>query len=127
MAMNPKSPDQGTNVGANDRTFENAAADGAIQSKSGEVVLSKGSAGAYTLAAPIAGLPYATPPGDDGKVLRIVAVTAFAHVVTSPVRGFNGKAASGTSTWTAAKGNAVVLMAFNGDWYSVSTLGVAIA
>jgi len=61
-------------------------ADGAIVEKTGLVILSKTSAAAMTLSIPIAGV-------DNGKKLRIISTTAYAHVVscqahrTSPSQG----------------------------------------
>src|SRR5205823_11763355 len=101
------------------------SADGAITVKDGRVVITKGSAVAATLAAPVSGLPNAG--GDDFKRLTIVSSTAFAHVTTSPVRGFNAKGSSGTCTFTAAKGNSVVLVAYNGDWYTEASINNTVA
>lgn len=114
------SPDQGTNVVA---AVQNVSADGAISIPANAralVVITKGTALAGTLAAPVA-------VTDDYKLLIITSATAAAHVITSGVRGFNGKASSGTATFGAAKGNGMVLMAFNGDWYNVSATGITYA
>lgn len=94
--------------------------DSAITLKTGHVAITKGSAAAITIAAPTAGT-------DDGKVLMIVAETAFAHVVTCSSNGFDDKGASGTLTWTAAKGNSVILIARNGRWWVCAPRGVAVA
>ena len=79
-----------------------------------------GGAGAYALAAPTAG-------ADDYKILRIVSLSAQAHVVTCSTDGFNAKGSSGTATFAAAIGNAVYLMAYNGHWYAVMKTGVTVA
>ena len=97
-----------------------ALVDGAITAKGGVVVVTKGSAAALTLAAPVSGT-------DDGKTLTLTTTTAFAHVVTSPVRGFNGKGASGTVTLAASKGGGVQLVAYAGDWYTVANVGATVA
>ncbi len=101
-----------------------ASADGAIETilanKQGCVHITKGSAIALTLAAPVAG-------DDDGKCIYVVAETAFAHVITSGVDGFNAKGSSGTVTWTAAKGNGIWLYARNGHWWASPASGVTIA
>jgi hypothetical protein len=116
-----KSPDQGTNLSTIDGAFslEVDAADGTVAIKEGNVLITKGSAIALTLAPPTAG-------ADDGKVLRIVSTTAFAHVVTCS-DGFNAKASSGTATFGAAKGNAANLVAYNGHWYNFSEQGITYA
>jgi hypothetical protein len=94
-----------------------ASVDGAITIKSGIVHITKGSAAALTLAAPVAGLPSAG--GDDGKELIIRSNTAFAHTVTIA----NGLAGAGASadvgTFGAAANNGVSLYAYNGAWYQI--------
>lgn len=99
---------------------QNLSGDGAITIKRGAAYITKGSIAALTLAAPTAGT-------DDFKFLFITSTTAFAHVITSSVRGFNGKGSSGTLTWAAAKGNSIVLMAYNGDWWVFAPNGVTVA
>lgn len=94
--------------------------DGAITAKGGNVLLTKGSAAAITLAAPTAG-------ADDGKELSIVGTTAFAHVITSGVDGFNAKGSSGTITFAASKGSSQTLVAYNGHWYTLGGVGSTIA
>jgi len=94
------------------------AASGAIAIKEGTVLITKGSAAAMTLAAPTAGLPSAGTPGDDGKVLRIVGTTAFAHTVTAPANKINGTKHLFTF---ANAGDSCILVAYNGVWYSVAT------
>jgi hypothetical protein len=94
-----------------------------IVSKQGTVFLSKGSAGAWTLAVPTAGLPSAG--GDDGKVLRFIATTAFAHTVTTPASGIDGSLH--IATWTAAVGNSLELVAFNAVWYRLTVTGVTLS
>ncbi len=84
--------------------------DGAISIKSGTCFLNKNSKIAATLAAP-------TATTDDGKVLRIVDVGGGAHEVTISA-GVNG-AGSGADvgTFGGAKGDSVVLVAYQGNWY----------
>lgn len=101
------------------------SADGAIPVTPGVYSVTKGSAAALTLAAPTAGDPSAG--GDDGARIIVVSETAFAHVITCASVGFNGKAASGTATFAAAKGNGVTLTARNGQWWVLSNVGVTIA
>ncbi len=100
---------------------EVASADGAIASKSGVVVVTKGTAAALTLAAPSAG-------ADDGKRLVIVSTTAAAHTVTQTTPGFNnGSTASDVATFGAAIGNCFEIVAYNGIWYVVSLRNVTLA
>lgn len=98
-----------------------ASGDGAILARSGSVVITKGSAAALTLAAPVAGI-------DDGKRLTIVTATAFAHTVTNTSPGFNNLGASGdVATFTGAVGNGMEIVAYNGVWYTVQLRNVALA
>lgn len=100
---------------------EVASADGAIATKQGTVIITKGSAAALTLAAP-------TATTDDGKRLLIVTATAFAHTVTQTTPGINnGSTASDVGTFTAAIGNGMELVAYNGIWYTVSLRNVTLA
>ncbi len=94
--------------------------DGAISIKNGLVVLSKGSAAAITLADPTTGV-------DDFSRLSVITSTAQAHVITDATSGFNAKGSSGTATFTAAIGNGVELVAYQGKWYTVTKNGVTIA
>lgn len=98
-----------------------ASADGAVNLKAGTVLITKGSAAALTLAAPTAGT-------DDGKVLNVIATTAHAHTLTQTTPGFNnGSTASDVGTWTAAIGNGLSLVAYNGVWYTLSVRNVTLA
>jgi hypothetical protein len=98
-----------------------ASADGAISIKEGVVIITKGSAAALTLAAPVAF-------ADDGKRLVIVSAGAFAHTVTQTTPGFNGGGTgSDVGTFAAAIGNAMVLIAHNGVWLTESLRGVTLA
>lgn len=99
---------------------QNLSADGAITIKRGVAYITKASIAALTLAAPTVGT-------DDFKCLLISSTTAFAHQITGSVRGFNGKGSSGTLTWAAAKGNSIILMAYNGDWWVFAPNGVTVA
>lgn len=91
--------------------------DGAITIKTGLVLLTKGSAAAITIAV----------PDQDGQVLYVVTTTAQAHVITQGTVGFNAKGSSGTCTYTAAIGNAVMLVSYNGNWYAPVKTGVTLA
>lgn len=96
------------------------SADGTVSLPfSGQVVITKASAIALTLPAPAT--------ADDGTEIQIISTTAAAHVITSPVRGFNKKASSGTCTFGAAIGNSATVVAYQGDWYVVSSIGNTVA
>jgi hypothetical protein len=104
----------------NDDTTSLAA--NAIQITQGVFHITKGSAAAYTLRAPISGLPNAG--GEDGNVLRIVSATAFAHVVTTPSNKLNGNKL--TATFAAAVGNGIELHAKGGIWLVFANQGVTL-
>jgi hypothetical protein len=120
------SPDAGTNLALLDVGFEIDLVDGTVAIKDGQLVITKATAIALTLPPPTAGLPTAATPGDDGKILRITSTTAVAHVITCS-QGFNAKGSPGTATFGAAKGNGMVLMAHQGQWYNVSNTGITYA
>ena len=104
-------------------SVQHVTAAGAITITSGRVFLQAGSAAAITLAAPTAGPPGAG--GNDGQVLSIIALDAFAYTVTTPANKING--ADDTATWTAAVGNNIELVAYGGVWYTLGTpKGVAL-
>lgn len=96
-----------------------AATDGAISPVAGEVVLTKGSAGAYTLAA----------PASDGFRLCITAGSAFAHVVTATALIHDGVTggAKGTMTFGAFVGSSIDLLAYDGKWHVVAKNVVTVA
>lgn len=95
------------------RTVTNYAANGAIAQKEGDVTISKGSAAAMTLADPTTGAQ-AAGVGDDGKELRIISKTAFAHVITVATTLSSGT--NNTITLGGAIGDLVVLKAIAGKW-----------
>lgn len=86
------------------------------------VYITKGSAGAYTLAAPTATV-------HDGVRITFMSTTAFAHTVTATTVGTNdGGAASDVGTFGAAKGNNFTVEAYQADWWVVGTpVGVTFA
>lgn len=94
--------------------------DGAITIANSTVHLTKATAAAITIAAPTVGT-------HDGIKIWVVTETAQAHVITCASNGFNGKGSSGTVTFTAAIGNAVLLHARNGIWYTPVKTGVTVA
>lgn len=93
-----------------DLEITTAAADGAITAKTGTVFVTKATAAALTLANP-------TATTDDGKILRIMAATAAAHTVTN-ASGFNdGGSGADVATFGGAKGDNMVIQAYQGRWY----------
>lgn len=97
-----------------------AAADGAITIENSVVVITKATAAALTLAAPAT--------AQNGTRIEIVSATAAAHTVTVATVGFNDLGAAGdVGTFGAAKGNGLSVVAYNGDWFVTSNIGVTIA
>lgn len=125
LELKSSSPDAGTAVAALDSALEVDSGDATIAIKKGRVVLTKGSAAAIALAAPVAGLPSAG--GDDGREIQIVSTTAFAHVITCSTVGFNGKGSSGTITFAANKGSSTTVIAYQGNWYTLAGIGATAA
>lgn len=99
-----------------------ASADGAISIKDGVVIITKASAAALTLANPTATV-------DDYKILRIISATAAAHTVSNAAgAGFNaGGSGADVGTFGGAKGDNLVVMAYQGVWYVVSKVNVTLA
>ena len=84
------------------------ATDGAITLVAGGVaILTKGSAGAYTLAAPYG----------DGAHLVLISGSAFAHVVTIPTAAAGGGAGQDVLTFGTAINDSVQLFGYGGKWY----------
>jgi hypothetical protein len=107
-------------IGPTAQVAKAAGADGALDVSTGLVVLTKATAGAYTLAAPAS--------TDDGKVVTIVSGTAAAHTVTQTTPGFNGGgSASDVGTFAAAVGNGLTLVAYGGKWLVANNTGVTLA
>jgi hypothetical protein len=88
------------------------ATDGAIAVRSHTAVLTKGSAGAYTLAAPTV----------NGINIRVAAGTAFAHVVTATGLIDDGVTGGGKNTYTTAAfvGSGATFVSYNGHWLLMS-------
>ena len=100
---------------------EVASANGAIASKNGTVVITKGSAAALTLAAP-------TATTDDWKRLTIVSSTAAAHTITNSSPGFNGGGSgSDVATMAASIGSTLELVAYQGVWLVANSIGITLA
>jgi hypothetical protein len=98
------------------------AVDGAISKDPALLhVLTKGSAGAYTLAAPTA--------AQEGMELIITAGSAFAHVVTATGLLDDGVTggSKNTATFAAFVGATITLMAYNLKWIVVSKNVVTVA
>ncbi len=80
------------------------------------VIMTKGSASAFTLAAPVAG---SGAGGQDGTIMRFVAGSAQAHVITATgliQDGITG-GAKNTATFGAFLGSSLTLVAYNATWY----------
>lgn len=90
---------------------------GAVAPTEGLAVLNTGAASAMTLVAPLPGAQAAG--GQDGLILTIQAIDAFAYTVTTPGNAVNGN--KHILTWTAAIGNSIILQAYNGVWYTSAT------
>lgn len=122
-------PNEALNLDAIDAALSSAGAptgsalptyvtSGAITQKSG--VLGIGSAGALTmtLADPTTGV-------DDGKILRLIAVTAHAHIVTTTA-AING-GANHKATFGGALGDQLNLVAIGGKWYQLPSINITLA
>ncbi len=84
------------------------SADGAITLVAGGIaILTKSSAGAYTLAAPAA----------DGVELTLIAGTAQAHVVTIQAADAAGGSAQNVGTFGGAINDSTKLVGYNKQWY----------
>lgn len=95
-------------VGAAPICYTTAAGAYVLLPNPGLVMLAGATPTLATLALPVATV-------DDGTIIKIVAMTAEAHTVTTPAAGIN--AASTTLTF-AAVGDEATLEAYNGSWIS---------
>jgi hypothetical protein len=87
----------------------------------GSYVITGTAAEAISLALPVAG-----QAGQDGRIIRIISDTAFAHVVTTPANGVNGTLH--ILTFAGAVGNSITLEAYNGTWLQVgANFGVTVS
>ena len=106
------------------QVFDVASADGAITIPTRgrkHVFITKASAAALTLAAP-------TATTHDGVEIVIVSTTAAAHTVTVSTTGMNDLGTSAhVGTFGASKGNGLTLVAYQGDCYVTSNIGVTLA
>lgn len=110
----------GTLIGSSQASDVIITGDGAITVAASTVILTKGTAAAITIVAPTAGT-------HDGIYIWVISETAAAHVITCATDGFNLKGSSGTVTFGAAIGNAVLLHARNGHWTCPVKTGVTVA
>jgi hypothetical protein len=96
---------------ANEKLAEYVA-DGAIAVESHTAVLTKGSAGAYTIAA----------PASDGIVIKVLAGTSFAHVITGTNLFWAGETGGPFNKFTTAAfiGSGGILVSWNGLWLVVA-------
>lgn len=74
---------------------------------------------ADTLAAPASGNAF-----DDGKVIWIVSNTANAHTVTATGLYQSGSAAVNLATFAAFAGAGMQLMALQGKWVVITSVGI---
>ena len=86
-------------------------------SSPGWYMLQKASAAAVTLGAPVSG-------ADDTKSIVFQSDSAQAHVVTATGLLQTGSASVNTATFAANSGANVVLMAWQGKWKVISSVGV---
>jgi hypothetical protein len=87
---------------------------GAAVPVSGKSLINTAGVNATTLATPVAGDPAAG--GNDGLTIEIVSLTANAHTVTTAANKINGN--KHIATFPATVGTRIVLVAYNGVWYS---------
>lgn len=82
-----------------------------------QYMLNKGSAAAITLAAP-------TATTDDGKIIKFMSTTAFAHVITFTGSTLNnGSTTQASATLAAHPGASIELLAYQAKWYVVASNG----
>lgn len=102
----------------------NVTADGAISVPSGNTsyMITKAGVAAMTIVNP-------TATTHDGLRLTFMATTANAHTLSNAAgAGFNdGGAASDIGTYGGAKGDNIVIEAYQGKWYVVSKVNVTLA
>lgn len=92
--------------------------DGAIApSTPASYVITKAGVLAATLAAPVVGT-------DDGKVILITSNTASAHTLTATGLLQTGTAFVNVATFAAQKGAGLTLMAYQGKWNVLGSVGI---
>jgi hypothetical protein len=106
--------------GAHKDTIAAKLIDGAISSAPGTIAITKATPlGSSTLATP-------TVTTHDGYILRITSTTAQAHVVSCASGKVNGGTTT-TLTFGGAIGDSIVLVAYQGVWYSVANTNVTLS
>lgn len=92
--------------------------DGAINPNTAATyVVTKAGVLASTLAAPTAG-------ADDGKIITITSNTANAHTLTATGLLQTGTASVNLATFAAQKGAGLTLMAYQGKWNVLASVGI---
>jgi hypothetical protein len=109
--------DDADNALLGDFLVHTLSTDTVIQARAGRRLITYGAALAMTLGAPIAGT-------DDGKYIRVTSTTAFAHTITATGLLKTGSASVNVATFAAFAGAALTLMAYNGLWYVVNSVGI---
>jgi hypothetical protein len=122
--INPNSPDRKGGLGKLDRDLEVIGANATVQTRDGDVFITKRAVAQIVLPAPTPG-PI-TSGGDDSKMVRFSSTTAYAHVITCPTVGFNAKGSSGSATMGAAIGSQISFLAYQGNWYTTSAINTAL-
>jgi len=77
---------------------------------------------ALTLAAPTAGAQSAG--GQDYITLEVISSTGYAHTVTATGLLQTGSASVNVATFAAYAGAGLTLMAYNGKWIVISSVGI---
>lgn len=98
-------------------TVQALTTNGAVPVASGIYVITKAGVLADTLAAPTAGI-------QDGMVIRISSTTANAHTLTATGLFQCGTASVNLATFAASAGAGLTLMAFNGKWVVMYSVGI---
>lgn len=98
-------------------TFQAITASGAILPTAGNYVVTKAGVAAMTLAAPTATV-------QDFTLIKISSATAYAHTVTATGLLQTGSASVNTATCAAYAGCGLTLMAYQGKWIVVFSVGV---
>jgi hypothetical protein len=93
------------------------SASGAVQASGGDYVVTKAGVAALTLAAPTAAV-------QDGAIIRISSTTANAHTLTATGLLQTGTASVNVATFAAQAGAGLTLMAYNGKWIVLYSVGI---
>ncbi len=88
----------------------------------GTYIITNAAATALTLAAPTAGAQSAG--GEDFKCIEVYSTTAYAHTLTATGLLQTGTAAVNLATFAARPGAGLRLMAYNGYWLVLSSVGI---